>query len=345
MRKQLTDEQKIRLMAYRELGKSYVECAVLLGRNPSTIRSAAQRIEVRGTIANAPRSGRPPLTSPRGATLLCRKARADEHTRRQPLREIGLNSCPPIKRDAARKILRDAGLTRNLESIRPQLSGKQVKARLDWAKAHQTWDENRWRGVLWSDESSVSRYSSCGRLYVTRLPSEKYDPACVYKKGTKHRVSVMVWGCFAGAKRGPLHLFDQSVTGQVYLETLQTHLRGSLDACSADVFMQDNAAVHTARIVRNWLHDSDVQMIPWPANSPDLNPIEHVWSRLKALLWQHHGEELARETSNINCEARLRNVLPKMWELIDESYLERLACSMPARIKEVIEKKGHNTRY
>ena len=42
------------------------------------------------------------------------------------------------------------------------------------------------------------------------------------------------------------------------------------------IFMQDNAPIHTARLIKNWLEDNGIDVLPWPLYSPDLNPIEHI---------------------------------------------------------------------
>lgn len=67
--------------------------------------------------------------------------------------------------------------------------------------------------------------------------------------------------------------------------------------------MQDNASIHTAIKVREWFKEKRVNVIRWPACSPDLNPIEHIWFHLKAkvlelypeLINAPRGEEVIKE--------------------------------------------------
>jgi len=47
--------------------------------------------------------------------------------------------------------------------------------------------------------------------------------------------------------------------------------------------MQDNAPIHTANIIRNWLDEHSIPLVDWPPYSPVLNPIEHVWAKLKSV--------------------------------------------------------------
>jgi transposase len=56
--------------------------------------------------------------------------------------------------------------------------------------------------------------------------------------------------------------------------------------------MQDGASIHTACIIKNWLQEKSIEILNWPPYSPDLNPIEHAWKRLKEQVWKHHSELL-----------------------------------------------------
>ena len=101
------------------------------------------------------------------------------------------------------------------------------------------------------------------------------------------------------------------------------------------LFQQDNAPIHRAWMTTQMLEDLEVQLLPWPSRSPDLNPIEHVWDILGRRM-QH------RSPGNLN---QLFEALQEEWDAIPQDDLDRLISSMPRRVGEVISKRGSHTRY
>ena len=106
----------------------------------------------------------------------------------------------------------------------------------------------------------------------------------------------MVWGCFGGDGQksdlvympGDPDSKRVGVTSAVYLKLIEEQLP-TLQKPGL-IFMQDNARVHTARIIKNWLADTGIDVVEWPPYSPDLNPIEHAWRPLKEWVHEHHPE-------------------------------------------------------
>ncbi len=92
------------------------------------------------------------------------------------------------------------------------------------------------------------------------------------------------------------------------------------------IFQQDLAPAHTAKSIKSWLNDHGVGVLDWPANSPDLNPIENLSCQ----------EENADE---------LKATVKETWASIPPQQCHKLITSMPRRIEAVIKAKGAATKY
>ena len=101
------------------------------------------------------------------------------------------------------------------------------------------------------------------------------------------------------------------------------------------VFQQDGDPKHTSHIVTNWLDKNYKYMKPWPPQSPDLNPIEHLWKILKEKISRHRPKSI----TELEQATRLE------WENISSDVTENLVNSMPSRVIEVIKAKGGHTKY
>ncbi len=103
------------------------------------------------------------------------------------------------------------------------------------------------------------------------------------------------------------------------------------------VFQHDNDPKHTARSTREWLKENSIKVLDWPAQSPDMNPIEH--------LWQHLKQQLAQYKEPPKGVQELWERIEKVREAIEPDFCARLIESMPARIAVVIEAKGGHTKW
>jgi hypothetical protein len=105
-------------------------------------------------------------------------------------------------------------------------------------------------------------------------------------------------------------------------------------------FQQDNATVHTTHEVADFLHSNNMEVMKWPARSPDLNIIEHVWHYLK--------ERVRLQPPANNKEDLWSNVLHVLDYMWNEEMTQKISDryeSLPDRMQAVIDARGGYTRY
>lgn len=148
----------------------------------------------------------------------------------------------------------------------------------------------------------------------------------------------MVWGCMAASGVGNLHFIEGIMDKHIYLDILKTHVKESaskLGIADNFKFYQDNDPKHTSLVAKNWLLYNCPKVIKTPAQSPDLNVIEHLW------------DELGRRMQNRLCsnKEQLKAALQEEWSKITPDVCKKLVDSIPKRLQAVENQKGYATKY
>ena len=282
-----------------------------------------------------------------------RKRKTSETTDRAILREVKKSrfvtaheiqeefSLQHISTKTIKRRITESGMFKSYWAARkPFLRPANIEKRLQWCIEHQHWSVEQWRSVLWSDESPfVLRFSRKRRVW--RGHNERYDSKCTI--GTlKHDKKIMVWGCFAAKGVGKLYRVQGIMNKEQYHKILQYCLFPSAELLFGNedwVLQQDNDPKHTAIINKNYVATKVANGIcrtfEWPSQTPDLNPIENLWSILD---W-----ECSHRT--VNNEEELFNELQEAWKALPTTQLEPLVNSMPRRCAAVIAAGGKMTKY
>jgi hypothetical protein len=231
---------------------------------------------------------------------------------------------------------------------------------LEWANKYKDWTVEDWKRVIWSDESSMWVGVSPRRQWVIRPPGERLNPKYVKKTFKDVHIKVMVWACFTGDRLGPLIVCDDGGIGaDEYEDILFDGLFSLIDNIlelpddetirvaddNTFLFMQDNALCHEAHEVLDFLAQHHVPVMEWPAQSPDLNPIENLWAALKEAFHKRFLELFSHPSKSLEARYRYGEVLQEVWYNQGMKLVNALVESMPKRVQAVLEANGGGTKY
>ncbi len=169
------------------------------------------------------------------------------------------------------------------------------------------------------------------------------DPSCLVSTVQAGGGGIIVWGIFSWHTLGPLVPIEHCLNATAYLSIVADHVHPFITSVypSSDAyFQQDNAPCHKAQIISDWFleHDNEFTLLKWPPQSPDLNPIEHLWDVVER-------EIHIMEVQPINMQQMRNTIIMPIWTKISEECFQYLVESMPLRIKALLKAKGGPTRY
>jgi hypothetical protein len=198
-----------------------------------------------------------------------------------------------------------------------------------------------WKQVVWTDETKINRLGSDGRKWAWKRAGERLSDRLVEGTLKFGGGSLMMWGCMLWEGCGYACQIEGKMDADLYINILEQNLDSSLKYYNKNIqdilFQQDNDPKHTSKKARNWFQQQEIQVIPWPAQSPDLNPIEHLWNHLKKKL----GEYPKPPEGMVELWERV----DREWNEIEVGVCQNLIESMPRRVQAVVKAKGGYTKY
>jgi len=278
---ELTPRKKAVIVALSKEGLSSRAIMRRVGFDQSTIVRLLQKFNRTGGVERVKGRGPKRRSTAAADRLLVRMSLQDRRASSTALKRAWEESSGvKVTSRTVRSRLVAAGLSARRPRKKPLLTKVMRQARLQWAKEHSLWTVDQWNKVIFSDESKFNLHGSDGPQYVRRRPGEEYHPSCITST-VKHPQGQMVWACISSHGVGRLHFVTGTVNADVYIDILQKKLLPSIRDAFGDVnsctFQDDSAPCHRAKKVKEFLATSDISVLPWPGNSPDLNPIENCW--------------------------------------------------------------------
>lgn len=336
---ELSIETKSMIIGYHDLKMSGRQIAKKMLLPPSTVNYIIKRFKEENSIENAPRTGRPPKISERGQRYLLREIKKN---RRQTLMNLTESTGLEVSPSTLRREIHESEFSSRIAVPKPYISEKNAQKRLKWCKERVNWTNEELKRIIWSDECSIEMGQNSKVIRCWRKSEEKWNPECLRPTFRSGRQTAMVWGCFVRGRLGPLVILPKGqLNGGNYVNILESHFLDFWQEVSEELgyvlFQEDNAPIHTSRIAKTWRAAMGIDCLQWPAQSPDLNPIEQIWKMLK--------DAVQDRDPPIRHIQDLDQVLQEEWRSLDLRKVENLVDSLPERISEVIKQKGQNTRF
>jgi transposase len=325
----LSDYERGKIDAMIDLGLSYVEICRKLDRSASTISKYARKSDKTSLKHN---SGRVSGVSDR----LKRRIFHLATKKTMSTREIMLALPEKLSQSTVARVLKD---NYNAKYVKfkccPPLLPRHIKQRLTWSEKVQTWT-HEWDHIIFSDEKKWNLDGPDGISYYWHdiRHEQRYLSRRVGKGG-----SVMVWGAFTSTSKSTLAFISNKMNSIAYQEMLESHLLPFINELNDEniSFQQDNAPIHVSGSTKEWFDNQNIDLLDWPAISPDLNPIENIWGLITRVVYKD-GQQYRNKDD-------LTNAIVRAWDGLPLDTLQNLIKSMETRVLQLIKAGGRKTNY
>ncbi|GFV65964.1 transposable element Tcb1 transposase [Trichonephila clavipes] len=291
---QVSEFDRGRIVAYRDCGLSFREIGSCIGRNQTTVMRICDRWMQEGTTDRRGRSHPPQCITSREDRQIVRMAVTDHSV---PSRTIAQHiesvTHHSVSARTIRRRLQQSGLSARRPLLGLSLTQNHRRLRRQWCDERRMWAAE-WNEVVFTDESRIYLQHHDGRIPVWRYREERMLNSCVMQRHTSPAPGIM--------------------------------------GLATAVFQQDNARPHVARIVQSFFVNHQIELLPWPARSLDLSPIENMWSMV--------AKRLTQITPPAATPDQLWQRVEAAWSVVPQEHIQSLFESMPRRVAAVISNNG-----
>ncbi|KAG2466070.1 TC1A transposase, partial [Polypterus senegalus] len=336
--KELSVDVRDRIVSRRKSGEGNRKISAALKVPMSTVASIIRKYKTFETARTHPRAGRPSKLSDRGRRALVREVTKNPMVTLSELQRSSVERGEPSRKTTISVAIHQSGLYGRVARRKPLLSKRHMAAHLKFAKRHLKDYQTMRNKILWSDETKIELFGVNARCHIWRKPGTARHQANTIPTVKHGGGSIMLWGCFSAVGTGRLVRIKGKMTAAMYRDILDEHLlQSALDLRLGRrfIFQQDNDPKHTAKISKEWLQDNSVNVLEWPSQSPDLNPIEHLWRDFKMAVHQRFPSNLTE----------IEWYCKEEWAKLAKDRCAKLVASYSKRLEAVIAAKGASTKY
>lgn len=338
MSKQLSDFTKGQIIAYLNEKFTYKMISEKLFIPISTIGKIIKKYKRTGSFTRLSGSGRKKILTKKEEMTLCNISENNPRKKAKDLKnDIFKITNKNISIRTVGNILNNHNIYARVAKKKPLLSHKNMIQRFHLSKIFLGFSNEHWKSVIFSDEASfelfpTKKHEIIYRKNGTAFLNKNLVPTVKFGGG-----KVMVWGCISYNGTGNLVFVDDKLDSGKYINLLANNLYASAEKMNLNtfIFQQDGAPCHTSKTTMKFFKDNKIVLLDWAAQSPDMNPIEHIWAYIKILLKDYSPKN----------KDELKKKITDIWNNLSIEHVQKLINSMPKRSYELFKSKGCHTKF
>jgi predicted transcriptional regulator len=235
---------------------------------------------------------------------------------------------------STQRLCRSAKVLLTPPQDKPSLTPKRMETRVEWARKHLI-PSFALSQVFFDDEAKFfGRAPAHYRYTYSERGKGRFETAL-----PDYHLKVSVWGAIGLGWKSDIVFASASVNGTLYLSFIRENLVEPLKKLTRGnpILITDNAPWHTAKVVVEGLRSEGVETLPLPPYSPDINPIENLWSLI--------GKRIYADGKGYATAAALQTAIAEAWNSFTVPEIDKLITSLSSRLFEVVRSQGGPTKY
>ena len=308
---------------------SVKEISSIIGVNRTTVWRVLKRHNSTGTVEHRKGAGRPAKLY---QSVKYKCAKYVNTDLQKPVREISndieAKHGTSVSKSTVHRTLQKMKYSKPYPSLVPMLSEKNRLKRIEWALRNKN---KHWCHAVFSDEASF--WLHAGKVRMWTKGNQKWVIPTV-----KHSSKVHIWAAFSSMGTFPLCIFSHNLDAAFYVKILEWHLVENAKVYHDKKWflIQDNDPKHTSKRAKKWISDNiPNNVLDWPSQSPDLNPIENLFAWIK--------NQLKRNCPKTIGDMKTR--LEEIWNSITPEFLKPYYKSMRRRCELCVTNNGFKINY
>ena len=294
------------------------------------VKTTIQEFQQTGQVPEGVQTGRPPIPNT-ALTIITALTVQNRMTSCYYISKMLFDQNILISPTTVWRKRKELGFNYKPPKIRQALNEQQIENRLKFAYSvlNSPLDYTR---LVFSDESRFCLGSDNQWRWYRRGD----DDDQVFAEVEKFSSSIMVYGAIGLDYKSKLVICEKTLDALEYRNVInKSQMKNDLDEKYGEgqyIFMQDGAPAHTSYLTSLFLQKRVSYLKIWPANSPDLNPIEHLWGAMKRII----------KTKNITSKNELIETVQEVWDAFPQESIDSLVESFATRLRMVVAVGGES---